>query len=170
MAKLVSSFRTRFQRQRVQFSVPDAPEERRTKTEFADDCDINKIMARYRKTGVLPDTARAAAARYGDFSEIPPYQEMRNRMIAAEELFAALPAVVRKEFDNDPGLFIQSAQTPEGRERMVKLGLGKSVEAVSSPLEAASSSGGGQPPKASPKGEREPNEAPKTAKTESKDE
>lgn len=99
-------------------------EERRTKSEFAEDCDINILMARYRKTGVLPDAAKAAAARYGDFTQVPTFEEMQQKLIAASELFAALPAKVRRQFGNDPGEFISAAQTPEGRELLISLGLG----------------------------------------------
>lgn len=114
-------------------TCPDTPEDRRTKSEFVDECDINKIMARYRRTGILPENARAAAVRYGDFSQIPDFMEMQEKIIAANELFMALPAEVRKQFDNDPGQFIAAADTQEGREVMVKLGLG--AERVSSPQE-----------------------------------
>lgn len=114
------------------------PKERRTKSEFLKECDINMIMARYRKTGILGDPARQAAARFGDFSQVPTYQEMQQKVLDAHEVFMALPASVRKEFDNDPGAFISSADTPEGRDLLVKLGLGapKPVEtpkAVSDP-------------------------------------
>lgn len=154
----------------TRFAAPKHPpllctmEERRTKSEFKDECDINLIMARYRKTGVLPESALSAAARYGDFSQVPDFMEMRHKIIAAEEVFAALPAEVRKQFNNDPGAFIDAADTVEGRALMVKLGLGP--EAPSSPQERPSSSGGGQPPKPSPKTERKPNEALKASKTE----
>lgn len=104
-------------------SCPDTPEDRRTKSEFADECDINLIMARFRKTGVLPQSAHAAAARYGDFSQVPDFMQMQDKLIAANELFAALPAAVRKQFDNDPGQFVAAADTKEGRALMVKLGL-----------------------------------------------
>lgn len=120
-------FYTRFRRPpEVTLSCP--AEERMTKSEFKDDCDINKIIARYQRTGQLPDNAKAAAARYGDFSEVPPYQEMLDRIRAADELFAALPAKVRKEFDNDAGNFIRATQTVEGMKILHDLGLTKIVE------------------------------------------
>jgi len=121
-------YRTRFSKK-----IPDGlycpPEENKTKPEFIDECDINKIMAKYRKTGVLPENARQAAARYGDFSSIPTYMQMQERIIAANELFAELPAVVRKQFDNDPGVFLAASETQEGRELLIKLGLGKEMPA-----------------------------------------
>lgn len=103
--------------------VATPPEEGRTKQEFAAECDINNIMAKYKRTGVLPDSARAAAARYGDFSGIPDFYEMSNRVTAAQEVFNALPAHVRESFGNDPGAFIRASETPAGMELLVELGL-----------------------------------------------
>lgn len=125
-------FRTRFHpSKKVTFFTPAS--ERRTKSEFLKETDINFIMERYRRTGQLPESARQAATRYGDFSQIPDFMEMQHRVIAAHEMFAALPAKVRKEFENDPGQFIAAAQTEEGRELLVKLGLGKPQESDSQP-------------------------------------
>jgi len=98
-------------------------EERRTKQEFKDQCDINLIMARYQRTGQLPASAMSAAMRYGDFSQIPSFHEMHDRVMAATDLFNQLPARVRKQYGNDPGAFLAASQTPEGAELLVKLGL-----------------------------------------------
>ena len=62
-------YRTRFS-DRVSKPLICTMDERKTKSEFADECDINKIMARYRKTGELPVTALQAADRFGDFSQV----------------------------------------------------------------------------------------------------
>lgn len=117
---------------RVRVGVACTEAERMTKSEFAPDCDINLIMARYKKTGKLPESAMAAQARFGDFSQVPTFQEMQDKVIAAHDMFAALPAHVRKEFDNDPASFISAADSPEGCQLLVKLGLGKQVPAVDS--------------------------------------
>ena len=134
-------YRTRFS-DRVSKPLMCTMEERKTKSEFADECDINKIMARYRKTGELPVTALQAADRFGDFSQVPDFQEMQNRVLAAHEMFAALPSDIRKRFNNDPGEFIDSAQSEEGIKLFVELGLAKET-----PLAASETS-----PKASSKG------------------
>ncbi|QKI28934.1 VP3 [Kummerowia striata gokushovirus] len=134
-------FKTRFDRT-PQVKVLCSQEEKKTKSEFADECDINLIMARYRKTGILPQSALSAAARFGDFSQVPSFMEMQEKIIAAHELFEALPAAVRKQFDNDPGQFLEAAETKEGRDLLVKLGLGNEA---SQPLGERSPSAGGQP-------------------------
>lgn len=119
-------FNTRFNRT-AKPVITCTEEERRTKSEFTDDSDINKIMARYKKTGVFPEAFKAGVAQYGDFSEIPTFMEMQNKVIAAQELFLALPAKVRRTFNNDPGEFIAAAETKEGRELLVSLGLGETI-------------------------------------------
>lgn len=139
--------------------------ERRTKQEFKQDCDVNLIMAKYRKTGILPESAKAAAARYGDFSQIPDFMQMQEKIIAANELFASLPAAVRKQFDNDPGQFIAASETKEGVELMQKLGLGKEADPkapapspASPAVRAGQAQGGGTvPPPAGAKPALEPN-------------
>lgn len=157
------NFRTRFS-ERVAVQLVCPPEEGRTKSEFMDECDINKIMARYRRTGVLPESARAAAARFGDFSQVPSFMEMQDKILAANEMFAALPAAVRKQFDNDPHEFLSAAQTEEGQELLIKLGLGQ--EELASPKGGVPSPAAGvaakevvEPPKGgaeSPKAESKP--------------
>ena len=115
-------------------------EERKTKSEFAEECDINMIMSRYRKTGQLPVNTRAAAIRYGDFSQVPDFAQMQDKLLAAHELFDSLPAALRKHFDNNPGTFIAASDTREGRDLLSKFGL---AEYPAPP--AASDPSGGQP-------------------------
>ena len=150
-------FRTRFDRLKVGLFCP--PEEGMTKPEFKKDCDINVIIAKYRKTGQLPPQAMNAAARFGDFSQIPTFHEMRDRVLAAEDLFAQLPAKVREAFGNDPGEFIAASTTKEGHELYRELGL------LPKPSSTASEAvGAGQAPKAG----TEPAAAPSVPKEENK--
>jgi len=116
-------FKTRFDTP-AEVVVLCTEEERMTKSEFADECDINAIMDRYQKKRELPESARSAAARFGDFSQVPTFAEMQEKIIAANEMFMSLPATVRKLFDNDPGEFVAAADSDEGRKYLVKLGLG----------------------------------------------
>ena len=93
-----------------------------TKQSAKDECDINKITARYERTGALPDMIRANP-KYGDFSEAPTYLEACNIVLHAEEQFMALDAKVRARFANDPALFLEFATNKENLEEMVKMGL-----------------------------------------------
>lgn len=91
--------------------------------EFKADTDINSIMKRMLRTGVVPDAVRQNAAVYGDFSQVPDYATMHDKVMAARELFNHLPAGLRAEFRNDPGAFISGVSTPKGHEILAKHGL-----------------------------------------------
>lgn len=88
------------------------PDEAQTKQSFKDECDINHIMARYKKTGQLPDMIRENP-QFGDFSDVPSYLEAWNRVQFAETQFAALPAAVRQECFNDPAVFLEKVKDKE---------------------------------------------------------
>jgi len=90
---------------------------------MAKECDINSIMAKWQKTGII-EHRNEHQGQYGDYTVITSdYQEALNAVLAADEMFSSLPANVRKKFDNDPGQFIEYASDPKNAQGMVKLGL-----------------------------------------------
>lgn len=93
----------------------------RTQQHFATECDINQIMGKYRKTGVLPEKLQIPA--YGDAIGMPSYQEMLDISVRAQASFDALPASLRKRFGNSPASFMDFVHDEENREEAVKLGL-----------------------------------------------
>lgn len=93
----------------------------RVRRDMQEDCDINKIMGRWRKTGLMPQATRTP--RYGDFSNAMQYQDALNRVMAAKEDFMALPARVRARVDNDPGRFLDFISNTDNLEELVELGL-----------------------------------------------
>lgn len=93
----------------------------RTKQEFKNDCDINRIMAKYVRTGVPP--AGVGYGRYGDFSAVPDYMAARNLMIKAEAQFAALPSKIRERFSNRPEDFLKFVADPKNFDEALTLGL-----------------------------------------------
>lgn len=107
------------------------PKEGRTKGSFKDETDINKIMSKYLRTGQLPALIRSNPA-YGDFSDVPSYQEALARVSMAQEAFLALPAQVRAECENDPKIFLQKVQDPAWSDRH-KLALLRSSDPTPSP-------------------------------------
>lgn len=88
----------------------------------AADCDINRIMDRYIRDGVL-EHVKEYGAQYGDFTNVPDYATCLRMVDEAEECFAALPAKVRQKFDNDPGAFLDFVSDPSNRDEMALLGL-----------------------------------------------
>lgn len=89
---------------------------------FKQDCDINAIMKRYRKTGVLDHVSRVAA-RYGDFSSVVEYREALDKVLEADNAFAALPAELRKRFDNEPAKLLEFMDNPANLKEAIELGL-----------------------------------------------
>lgn len=92
-----------------------------TKQEFKDECDINVIMARYIRTGVLPPGI--GVGMYGDFSDIGSYQEALQIIERASEQFAAQPSGVRDRFNHSPEAFLEFVMNPDNRAEAQKLGL-----------------------------------------------
>jgi phage internal scaffolding protein len=87
------------------------------------ECDINRIMQRFERTGVLEHRNRFEGA-YGDFTDAPgDYQESMNAVLAAEEMFSTLPAKIRRRFHNDPGAFLDYVSNPDNQDEMISLGL-----------------------------------------------
>lgn len=93
-----------------------------TKQEFADDCDVNKIIARCVKSG-LPLPSAVAQPLYADVSEIGSYADCVRRVNSAEESFMQLPAAIRTRFDNDPGTLLAFLADPASVPEAIKLGL-----------------------------------------------
>ncbi|QCQ85070.1 internal scaffolding protein [Blackfly microvirus SF02] len=85
--------------------------------EFAAECDVNAIMARYSKTGTVPVYADRQPF-YVDNIDMPDFQAMQNILISARESFMSLPADVRRQFDNDPAKFVDFATDPENDQKL----------------------------------------------------
>lgn len=93
----------------------------RTKQAMRDECDVNRIMAKYVKTRTISHVARYGAM-YGSFDPLT-LQEALNLQIEAASMFAALPAVVRKTFGNDAMEFLSFVQDEKNSAALVELGL-----------------------------------------------
>ena len=96
--------------------------EGRTMQEFKDECDINTIMHKYTRDGLV-DHVREHEGKYGDFTAVVDYHTAMNITVEAREMFMTLPADLRSEFDNDPGKFLDFANDPENEEKMREMGL-----------------------------------------------
>lgn len=80
-----------------------------TQQHHKDSCDINYIVDRFTRTGVI-DHLAAYGPRYGDFNG-PDYLGAQLIVKQAEEAFQALPARVRARFDQDPVKFMDYVHT-----------------------------------------------------------
>jgi phage internal scaffolding protein len=96
--------------------------ETRTKQSFKAECDINNLLKKYQKTGMI-DHVNKYKGQYGDLSNPVDYQTALNVIIAAQASFDSLPSSVRKRFGNDPGEFVQFVSDPKNKEALYDLGL-----------------------------------------------
>jgi len=85
-------------------------------------CDINRIMHKFEKTGIL-EHRNNFEGQYGDFLDASDYQTSINQVIEADEMFQTLPAKLRRRFHNDPAAFLEYVSNPENTEEMYQLGL-----------------------------------------------
>lgn len=120
------------------------PEETRTKQSHKDECDINNIMARYRRTGLI-EAVNRNQPRYADVTGLE-FRTAMEMVAQAQQLFEDMPSGVRKRFGNDPAAFLDFVNDPENRPEAVRLGLLK-ADSPSVPEEPAPAPvGGGAPP------------------------
>ncbi len=94
-----------------------------TKQSFKDECDINKILKKFEKTGAITHYTKNAP-QYGDTTS-PMLHDAMNIIANAESMFEELPAQLRKKFNNDPGTFLDFVQDENNLEEMRELGLTK---------------------------------------------
>lgn len=94
-----------------------------TRQEFAEECDVNALMARYEKTAVWPGPLRTTEPVYMDTTIVPNFREALDMLREANEAFMRLPAATRREFDNNAEKFVEFAQDPENRAKLVEWGL-----------------------------------------------
>jgi len=76
----------------------------KTQQNFTDDADINTIVGRVLKTGIMPDIP--IPPQYGDLTTVDDYHTMVNKLAETKALFYRLDAKERAKFDNDPGAWI----------------------------------------------------------------
>ncbi len=88
----------------------------------ADGTDINKIMAKFKKTGTLPNVAQKNPL-YGDFTFPEDIHSVREAVERAEDRFMDLPADVRSVCKNDWVQFYELFKTTEGQEILTEAGL-----------------------------------------------
>lgn len=111
----------------------DASHDGCCRQEFADECDINVLMATYEKTGVL-NHFNKGTPQYLDVSAVPDLRTALQVLGDAEAAFMSLPAAVRREFDNDALKFIEYAENPENLGRMREWGLAPPEKVPDAPV------------------------------------
>lgn len=103
-------------------NIDQSDEVTMTHQSFQNECDINQIIARYEKTGLLTHV-RQAEPQYGDFIDACDFQLGLHLIQEARDSFMTLPSSLRKRFGNDPQVFLEFVQDPTNREEMIQLGM-----------------------------------------------
>lgn len=93
-----------------------------TKQAFANEVDINKIVAGFEKTGMVTHL-NSKEPFYGDVSALVGYQECLDIVQKADELFMGMDARVRERFKNDPVEMIAFLQDEKNIDEAVTLGM-----------------------------------------------
>jgi len=93
-----------------------------TKQSFKKACDINQIMLRYQKTGIVDHVAKHGAS-YLDLDG-STYLEHMNVVANAQTMFEELPSKARTYFDHDPVKFLDYVSSGKATaETLTELGL-----------------------------------------------
>lgn len=99
--------------------------EDRTKQSFRDECDMNNIVSRIRKSGYIPLEAQDSLRRqiYADVSGAPQSLEEAYAVVArADKAFSTLPARLRERF-RDPSGLLAFLDDPDNLKEAQDLGL-----------------------------------------------
>lgn len=106
----------------VRFNEPSLTEQN-----HAQEVDINALVARYNRTGVLGTATQVREMFFGDFSEIGTRFDAEMDIARAKQSFLALPSSVRAEFSQDPRVFLAEVDKlgsdPGVLEKFVRLGI-----------------------------------------------
>lgn len=81
-------------------------DETKTQQHGKEEADINVIVSRFLKTGVMPQIP--LPPQFEDFGEEFNFQDAMNTIAAAKFSFAQLPADQREAFGNDPITFVKT--------------------------------------------------------------
>lgn len=128
------------------------PEKTMAKQSFKEECDINTIMAKYQKTGLI-EHVQNVQAQYGDFTSVADYQLSLNQVIAAQNAFEQLPSRVRERFSNDPSRLMAFLEDDKNRDEAVRLGL---IEPTPSPPQPEAPTGASEAPAGADPATKEP--------------
>ena len=93
-----------------------------TQQQFKEECDVNNILAKYRKTGLVTHLSKHQG-KFGDFSSLEDYQTSIGKIQEAQQSFLQLPSELRSKFENDPAKLIEFLSDANNDEEAVKYGL-----------------------------------------------
>ncbi len=105
-----------------------------TQQNFRDETNINLILAKYAKTGLL-DHVNKYGGHYAEMPNENDFHAAMNLVTSAQSMFNELPSGIRGKFYNDPAQFLDFIDDPENRDEAIEMGLFP-FEATEKPVEA----------------------------------
>lgn len=106
-----------------------------TQQQFKEESDINTIVDRFMKSGVLPSPVNMP--QYMDSDGIFDFQTAMNYVRQADENFMRMDAKVRARFNNSPQEFLMFFADPANTDEAIRLGLAIPNAVVETKVSAA---------------------------------
>lgn len=107
--------------QRPGARLPDGKMEYYTEQDHKDTCDINKIIRKYDKTGLITHIS-SMEAKFGDLTGME-FKAMQDKVAGAKSMFEALPGKIKQRFDYMPEKLLEFMDDPKNRPEAIELGL-----------------------------------------------
>lgn len=111
---------------RKRHTHPPADGSTKVQQSFEPDTNINVVMDRYRRSGVISGpTGRSPQARrpmFDDFTHTD-FQSMLNTVMDVRSQFQTLPPRIRRRFFDDPVQLVRFVNDPANRSEALRLGL-----------------------------------------------
>ena len=98
----------------------------RTKSEFADEVNINNIVRRCINGAAMPTGNRTPL--FGDFSEVADFTTANNLIAQANAEFEQLPSDIREKFGNDVSELMDFLDDETNLDEAIELGLAPKPE------------------------------------------
>ena len=92
-----------------------------TQQQFKEEADINTIVDRFMKSGVMPTPVNMP--QFMDYEGVFDFQTAMNAVRAADENFMRMDAKIRARFNNSPQEFLEFFANPENTQEAIRLGL-----------------------------------------------
>lgn len=93
-----------------------------TEQSHAKECDMNHILRKYKKTGLVDHFARYQG-NYTDVTGAVDFKTALDIVHAGQDAFDSLPSDIRSRFKNDPSSFLDFVSNPDNAQEMFDLGL-----------------------------------------------
>ncbi len=95
-----------------------------TKQSFKKETDINNIMAKFVKQGVMtPEALNKRQEAFADVSDIGDFLECQIKIKDAESAFMTLSPQIRARFGHEPAKLLDFVSDPENRDEAIELGI-----------------------------------------------